>query len=133
MLIAKFSVKPKSTWALLKPHFERLVETFVYPNLSYTQSKQELWDTDPVDYVRTTVGLYSFPKSSISLYLLASTDEYETYNSPVAAATTFLLQIANTRTKTTFMPILSLINHVLNSYDSSSRSLSPIVLTRMTF
>lgn len=65
MLIAKSSVKPKSTWALLKPHFERLVETFVYPNLSFTQSKQELWDTDPVDYVRTTVGPYSFSRSSI--------------------------------------------------------------------
>ncbi|EIM81399.1 ARM repeat-containing protein [Stereum hirsutum FP-91666 SS1] len=91
-------VKPKATWALLKPHFETLVSTYVFPNLSFTPAKQEMWDTDPVDYVRTTV-----------------VDEYETYNSPVAASTTFLLQLANSRGQTTFMPILTFVNHVLNS------------------
>lgn len=50
------SVKPKSTWQLLKPHFETLVSSFVFPQLSFTQAKQELWETDPVDYVRVSVG-----------------------------------------------------------------------------
>ncbi|KAI0057803.1 ARM repeat-containing protein [Artomyces pyxidatus] len=90
-------VKPKSTWALLKPHFETLVSTFVFPNLSFTKTKKELWDSDPVDYVRTSI------------------DEYENYNSPVAAATTFLLQLVSSRTKTTFMPILGFVNQVLAS------------------
>jgi len=50
------SVKPKSTWALLKPHFETLVSSFVFPNLSFTPAKKEVWDSDPVEYIRTSVG-----------------------------------------------------------------------------
>ena len=51
------SVKPKSTWALLKPHFETLVSSYVYPQLSFTSAKQEQWDSDPIEFVRTTVGM----------------------------------------------------------------------------
>lgn len=51
-----YSVKPKSTWALLKPHFEKLVSSYVFPQLSFTPERKELWDSDPVDYVRTSVG-----------------------------------------------------------------------------
>ena len=53
------SVKPKSTWQLLRPHFETLVSSFVFPQMSFTPTKQELWETDPVDYVRISVGKYS--------------------------------------------------------------------------
>ena len=53
------SVKPKATWAILKPHFETLVATFVYPQLCFTPMKQELWETDPVDYTRTAIGMHS--------------------------------------------------------------------------
>lgn len=50
------SVKPKSTWALVKPEYEFLVSSFVYPQLSFNAAKQELWQTDPVDYIRTSIG-----------------------------------------------------------------------------
>ena len=53
------SVKPKSTWALLKPHVQNLVQSYVYPQLSFTPAKQEQWETDPVEFVRTSVGTYS--------------------------------------------------------------------------
>lgn len=43
-------------------------------------------------------------------------DEYESYDTPTSAATTFLLSLASNRTKVTFMPILGLINSVLASY-----------------
>ena len=49
-------MKPKSTWSLLKPHFESLVSTYVYPQLSFTPAKQEQWESDPIDFVRNTVG-----------------------------------------------------------------------------
>lgn len=55
-ILSTHSVKPKSTWALLKPHYESLVSSYVFPQMSYTPAKQELWESDPVDYVRTTVG-----------------------------------------------------------------------------
>jgi hypothetical protein len=51
-----FSVKPKSTWTLLKPHFENLVSSFIFPHLCFSASKQELWNADPADYIRTSVG-----------------------------------------------------------------------------
>ncbi|KAL6303891.1 ARM repeat-containing protein [Sparassis latifolia] len=90
-------VKPKSTWALLKPHFQNLVSSYVFPQMSFTPVKKELWETDPIDYVRTSV------------------DEYEIFDSPVSAATSFLFSLASNRTKTTFLPILSFINSVLQS------------------
>ncbi|KAI0079480.1 ARM repeat-containing protein [Panus rudis PR-1116 ss-1] len=88
-------VKPKSTWALLKPHYEYLVQSYVFPQLSFTPEKQELWNTDPIDYVRVVV------------------DEYEAYDTPTSAATTFLLSLASNRTRSTFMSILAFINRVL--------------------
>ncbi|KAJ7075775.1 armadillo-type protein [Mycena belliarum] len=90
-------IKPKSTWTLLKPHVQTLVESFVFPQLSFNASKQNLWESDPVDYVRISV------------------DEYESFATPVSAATTFLFSLASNRTKTTFMPILGFINSVLRS------------------
>ncbi|KAJ6622613.1 armadillo-type protein [Mycena sp. CBHHK59/15] len=90
-------VKPKSTWVLLKPHVQTLVESFVFPQLSFNATKQLLWESDPVDYIRISV------------------DEYESFATPVSAATTFLFSLASNRTKTTFMPILGFINSVLRS------------------
>ncbi|KAK7462279.1 Nonsense-mediated mRNA decay protein 5 [Stygiomarasmius scandens] len=90
-------VKPKSTWTLLKPHFETLVSSFAFPHLMFTQSKRNLWENDPVDYVRVSV------------------DEYESFATPVSAATTFLFSLAGNRTKTTFMPILGFVNNILRS------------------
>ncbi|KAK0187704.1 armadillo-type protein [Armillaria mellea] len=96
-------VKPKSTWTLLKPHFETLVSSFVFPQLSFNTTKQNLWESDPVDYVRISV------------------DEYESFATPVSAATTFLFGLATNRTKTTFLPILTFINSVLQSNASATQ------------
>ncbi|KAF9451856.1 ARM repeat-containing protein [Macrolepiota fuliginosa MF-IS2] len=90
-------VKPKSTWAQLKPHFETLVSSFVFPQLTFNAQRQHLWENDPVDYVRIAV------------------DEYESFSTPVSAATSFLFALASNRTKVTFMPILGFINQVLRS------------------
>ncbi|TFY82908.1 hypothetical protein EWM64_g1102 [Hericium alpestre] len=104
-------VKPKSTWALVKPHFETLVSRFVFPNLSFTTARQELWDEDPVDYVRTSI------------------DEYENYSSPVSAATSFLFQLVSSRTKTTFMPILGFVNTVLASNPAAPQRFGALNMT----
>lgn len=121
-----YSIKPKSTWTLLKPSFETLVSSFVFPQLSFNETKQALWEADPVDYVRVSVGMsclilcYS-PTSTSSITLhFAPTDEYENFSTPVSAATSFLFSLASNRTRTTFMPILGFINTVLRSYVFSS-------------
>ncbi|KAF8651929.1 hypothetical protein AX16_004573 [Volvariella volvacea WC 439] len=104
-------VKPKSTWALLKPHFETLVSSFVFPHLTFTPSRKLLWEEDPVDYIRLTV------------------DEYENYSSPVAAATSFLFALAGNRTKTTFMSILGFINSVLNANPTPEQRFGALNMT----
>jgi importin-7 len=43
-------------------------------------------------------------------------DEFEAFDTPISAATTFLLSLTSNRTKITFMPILGFINRVLNTY-----------------
>ncbi|GJJ15816.1 hypothetical protein Clacol_010094 [Clathrus columnatus] len=88
-------VKPKSTWALLKDHFERLVSACVFPQLCFNDSRKETWESDAVDFVRT------------------ASDEYEDYNSPVSSSCNFLMSLARNRTKTAFLPTLTFINNVL--------------------
>ncbi|KAI8978716.1 ARM repeat-containing protein [Trametes punicea] len=104
-------VKPKSTWALVKPHFETLVSSYVFPQLSFTPAKQEQWETDPIEFVRTTV------------------DEFEAFDSPVSAATSFLFSLASNRTKTTFLPILAFINRVLQSKPAAPQRYGALNMT----
>ncbi|KAF9000368.1 hypothetical protein BDZ89DRAFT_1147267 [Hymenopellis radicata] len=40
-------IKPASTWALLKPLVASLVSAFVFPLLSFTPERQQLWESDP--------------------------------------------------------------------------------------
>ncbi|KAJ7105062.1 armadillo-type protein [Mycena crocata] len=104
-------IKPKSTWTLLKPHVQSLVESFVFPQLSFNANRQTLWESDPVDYVRISV------------------DEYESFATPVSAATTFLFSLASNRTKTTFMPILGFINSVLRSNAPAAQRFGALNMT----
>ncbi|KAJ7643660.1 armadillo-type protein [Roridomyces roridus] len=104
-------IKPKSTWTLLKPHTQKLVESFVFPQLSFNSDRQALWEGDPVDYVRISV------------------DEYESFATPVSAATTFLFSLASNRTKACFMPILGFINGVLRSNTSAPQRFGALNMT----
>ncbi|KAF8624410.1 hypothetical protein AX15_005891 [Amanita polypyramis BW_CC] len=104
-------IKPKSTWTLLKPHVDNLISTFVFPQLAFNASKQAAWESDPVEYLR------------------ASIDEYESFNSPVSAATTFLYSLASNRTKATFLPTLTFINNVLGSNTSPPQRFGALNMT----
>jgi len=64
-------IKPKSTWHLIKPHFETLVSSFVYPQMSFTHAKEELWHSDPVDLVRQQVGKFSSTPAGLCFELTA--------------------------------------------------------------
>lgn len=108
------SVKPKSTWKLVKPHFQTLVSSFVFPQLSFTPARQEQWQSDPVDYVRASVGTFLIVVSRFPSHYVPI-DEYGNFATPVSSATTFLFSLVSNRTKSTFMPILGFINDVLRS------------------
>ncbi|CAA7262814.1 unnamed protein product [Cyclocybe aegerita] len=104
-------VKPKATWVLLKPHFDKLISNFVFPQLSFNASRRALWDSDPVDYVRI------------------SADEYESFTTPVASATTFTLALAGNRTKSTFLPILQFITSILRSHGPAEQRFGALNMT----
>ncbi|KIO25700.1 hypothetical protein M407DRAFT_8258 [Tulasnella calospora MUT 4182] len=90
-----FCVKPKTTWEMLKPHAQTIVSRLVFPQLRFDHSKAELYEHDPVEYVRE------------------GSEDFEDYGSPRAAAVGFVHTLATTRTKTAFMGILELVNQAL--------------------
>lgn len=120
---------------MLKPHFENLVSSYVFPQLCFTPAKQEQWNTDPIEYARVTIGEYQIICVRLGVEWHDSPDEYESFDTPVSAATSFLLSLASNRTKSTFMPILTFINRVLQScvsfgLDGTARSLFLIIVHR---
>ena len=55
------SMKPQSTWTLLKPHSKTWFppgDLCVCPT-SFNDTKKELWENDPVDYIRISVSTYT--------------------------------------------------------------------------
>ena len=56
-------------------------------------------------------------------------DEFEIYDSPVSAATSFLFSLASNRTKTTFMPILGFINQVLQAKPAAPQCYGALNMT----
>ncbi|KAF8875951.1 armadillo-type protein [Mucidula mucida] len=91
-------IKPASTWALLKPHVASLVSAFVFPLLSFTPERQQLWESDPVDYVRVGVDDYTGGDG---------------WQSAVSAATTFLISLVSNRTKACFEDVVGYLMGVL--------------------
>ncbi|KIK34318.1 hypothetical protein CY34DRAFT_98238 [Suillus luteus UH-Slu-Lm8-n1] len=104
------SIKPKSTWILLKPHVDSLVANFAFPQLAFDASKQAMCEADPVEYVRGSVGKFTW-----SLSCQPCQYKYENLSSPVSGATSFLLSLASNCTKTAFLPMLQFINTVVRS------------------
>lgn len=97
-------VKPKSTWALLKPHVLQLTQSFIFPRLCFSEQDDELWQLDPVDFVR------------------ANLDPFEEIGSVSGSAATFVQTVASKRTKSAFMPLLEFVTSVVNAYPNGGRS-----------
>lgn len=67
-----YRVEHLETWKLLKPSISLLIEKVIFPLMCYTDEDDQLWNTDPQEYIRRKF------------------DFYEDYISPVSAAQTFL-------------------------------------------
>ena len=50
------SIKPKTTWILLKPHVQDLVAQFVFPLICMTPDEIEQFDDDPPEFARSHFG-----------------------------------------------------------------------------
>lgn len=51
-----FSVSHAHSWKLLKPHMFAIVQDVLFPLMSYSEADEELWFTDPHEYIRIKFG-----------------------------------------------------------------------------
>jgi len=93
-------IKPKSTWAQLKPHVSTLTEHLVFPVLCQTEEDLELFESDPSEYLHRKLNFY------------------EEVSAPDVAATTFLVSLTKHRKKQVF-DVLSFVNTIVNKYEAA--------------
>ncbi|XP_036342892.1 importin-7-like, partial [Rhagoletis pomonella] len=48
----KNAVSHSYSWKLIKPHMVAIVQDVIFPIMSFTDADQELWETDPHEYLR---------------------------------------------------------------------------------
>ncbi|KAJ3147521.1 hypothetical protein HDU89_005344 [Geranomyces variabilis] len=95
-------IKPKITWSIIKPHLEAIVLHFIFPLLCISQTEQELWEEDPLEFVRRTID-----------------NALEDFRSPSHAGKVLLYDLAKLRSKQTFQPIMTIINDIVTKYSST--------------
>ncbi|XP_013147479.1 PREDICTED: importin-7 isoform X1 [Papilio polytes] len=72
-------VSHSHSWKLLKPHMFAIIQDVIFPLMSYSEADEELWNSDPHEYIR-----FKF-------------DIFEDFLSPVSAAQTLLVSCCKKR------------------------------------
>ncbi|XP_044732158.1 importin-7 isoform X2 [Chrysoperla carnea] len=67
------------TWKFLKPHMFAIIRDVIFPLMSYSAEDEELWNTDPHEYIRVKF------------------DIFEDFISPITAASTLLVSCCRKR------------------------------------
>jgi hypothetical protein len=93
-------VKPKSTWAHLKPHMETLISRLLFPVLCQSEEDLELFHEDPGEYLHRKLNFY------------------EELTSPEVAAANFIVTLTKTRRKQTFT-VLQFVNDIVSRYEEA--------------
>ncbi|WFD08591.1 Nonsense-mediated mRNA decay protein 5 [Malassezia vespertilionis] len=94
-------IKPKTIWLRLRPQMPELVQSFVYPRMCFLEEDEELWELDPIDFIRSR------------------TDVLEDMGTVASAASTLLHTAVTKRTKSMFEPTLAFIMSVMNAYPAN--------------
>ncbi|XP_033221606.1 importin-7 [Belonocnema kinseyi] len=90
------------SWKFLKPHMFEIIRDVLFPILSYSASDEELWNTDPYEYIRVKF------------------DIFEDFVSPVTAAQT-LLHAACKKRKDMLQKTMQFCMEVLTSPNADPR------------
>lgn len=51
-----FSVSHAHSWKFLKPHMFAIIQEVLFPLMSYSENDDELWNSDPHEYIRIKFG-----------------------------------------------------------------------------
>lgn len=89
-------------WKFLKPHMFGIIQEVLFPIMSYSPADQELWETDPYEYIRVKF------------------DIFEDFVSPVTAAQTLLHSCCKKR-KDMLQKTMEFIMQVLNAPNADPR------------
>lgn len=47
------------SWKLIKPHMVAIIQDVLFPIMSFSDQDQELWETDPHEYIKLKFGKFS--------------------------------------------------------------------------
>ena len=53
------SVSHAISWKIIKPHMQAIINEILFPLMCHSEEDQELWESDPIEYIRTKYGKYS--------------------------------------------------------------------------
>jgi len=86
------------TWLQLKPHAMDLATQVLFPVLCFTPADAELWECDPIEFIRTCY------------------DIMEDCTSPRVAASSLMVDLCRKRTKTCLNPMVEFVHTVFREY-----------------
>lgn len=55
------------SWKFLKPHMFEIIRDVLFPILSYSTTDEELWNTDPYEYIRVKFGKINLRVSNLNV------------------------------------------------------------------
>jgi importin-7 len=97
------AVETASLWAVILPHIHLLLSRIIFPYLCFSDADAELWEEDPIEYVRKQA------------------DINEDYTSPRTAAMSLLSQLSELRATNTVLPFMThLVTAVLEPYRAAA-------------
>lgn len=98
----KTAVSHSYSWKFIKLHMVAIIQDVIFPIMSFTDADQELWDTDPHEYIRIKF------------------DVFEDYATPVPAAQTLLNSVCKKR-KGILPKAMQLIMQVITSPNADDK------------
>uniref|UniRef100_A0A182VLJ7 Importin N-terminal domain-containing protein n=1 Tax=Anopheles merus TaxID=30066 RepID=A0A182VLJ7_ANOME len=92
----KTAVSHAFSWKMLKPHIMEIIRDVIFPLMSYTDADEELWESDPIEYIRKKF------------------DVFDDFVSPVQSAETLLHNCCKTR-KGILTQVMQIIMQIINT------------------
>ncbi|CAM1319365.1 IPO7 (predicted), partial [Pycnogonum litorale] len=102
MFYIKESVSHATAWKLVRPHILGIIQDVVFPLMCYQDEDEELWQTDPYEFIHMKFDLFS------------------ELTSPVTAAQKLIHQVAEKR-KDMLQKIMMMVREVINSPEANPR------------
>ena len=58
IMALQYAIKYKDLWNILKPHLDSIIPNYLIPLLKLSQEDQDLWESDPIEYVHSRLSTW---------------------------------------------------------------------------